>query len=198
MTIRAETTPAKNTGAFALRPERATDMTAREALLDLCFGADRDGRTCQRLREGRLPAEGLAFSATQRRRLVGTLRLWNVAVGGKPVLLLGPIAVDPALQSRGIGAALMRQAIGKARQLGHAAIVLLGDAPYYARFGFSAVKAKDLRLPGPFERERLLGLELRDGALEGAWGMIVATGATASEARGHRTGRSRRLTPQAA
>jgi len=191
MMIQAETTPPKNSGAFAIRRERASDAAAREALLDRCFGADRDGRTCQRLREGRLPADGLAFSATQARRLVGTLRLWNVTVGGQPALLLGPIAVDPALQSRGIGAALMRHAIGKARALGHAAIVLLGDAPYYARFGFAAAKARDLLLPGPFERERLLGLELVDGALDGAWGMIVATGATASEARGHRSARSR-------
>jgi len=192
-----ETTPPKKVFAFALRHERASDVAARERLLDLCFGEDRESRTCQRLRDGRLPAEGLAFTATHRRRLVGTVRLWHVAAGGKDALVLGPLAVEPNLQSVGIGAALMRHAIAEARGRGHQAIVLLGDAPYYARFGFAADKANELKLPGPFERERLLGLELVDGALDGAWGMIVPTGAKAPEARGHR-GRVKRLAAKVA
>ena len=192
-----ETTPAKKALAFALRHERASDVAARERLLDACFGADRESRTCQRLRDGRLPAAGLAFTATHRRRLVGTVRLWHVAAGGKDALVLGPLAVEPNLQSSGIGAALMRHAIAEARALGHQAIVLLGDAPYYARFGFAAEKASQLVLPGPFERERLLGLELTTGALAGAWGMIVPTGAKAPEARGHR-GRVKRLAAKVA
>jgi predicted N-acetyltransferase YhbS len=85
---------------------------------------------------------------------------------------------------------------------GHRAVILLGDAPYYARFGFSAAKTAELILPGAFERERLLGLELADGALDGAWGMIVPTGATAPKARGVRTRKqvrkSARLVPHAA
>lgn len=192
-----ETTPPKQPLAFAIRGERMTDVAARERLLDLCFGADRESRTCQRLREGRLPADGLAFAATQRRRLVGTVRLWHVMAGGKPALMLGPLAVEPGLQSHGIGAALMRHAIAEARRLGHQAIVLLGDAPYYARFSFVADKARDLVLPGPFEPDRLLGLELIDGALAGAWGMTVPTGAKAPEARGHR-GRVKRLAAKVA
>ena len=91
--------------------------------------------------------------------------------------MLGPLAVDPALRTLGIGGALMRHAIEEARKLGHQVIVLLGDAPYYARFGFSADKTAALSLPGPFERDRLLALELRVGALDGAAGMIVPTGA---------------------
>jgi len=192
-----ETTPPKKSLAFAIRSERDCDVAAREKLLDACFGADRESRTCQRLREGRLPADGLAFTATHRRRLVGTVRLWHVVAGGKDALVLGPLAVEPGLQSAGIGAALMRQAIGTARALGHQAIVLLGDAPYYARFGFAAAEAADLVLPGPFERERLLGLELVEGALARAWGMIVPTGAKAPEARGHR-GRVKRLAAKVA
>jgi predicted N-acetyltransferase YhbS len=179
--------------AFVIRNERATDVAAREALLDISFGADRDSRTCQRLREGRLPADDLAFTATVKRRLVGTLRLWHVLAGGRLALVLGPLAVDPDLRSLGIGAALMRRAIERARELGHEAIVLLGDAPYYERFGFSAARAAELMLPGPFERDRLLGLELREGALDGAWGMIVATGTKLPEARGHRRGRVKPL-----
>jgi predicted N-acetyltransferase YhbS len=193
MTTSLETTPPKQPLAFAIRRERLSDVAAREALLDLCFGEDRDGRTCQRLREGRLAADGLAFSATHRRRLVGTVRLWHVLAGGKDALLLGPLAVEPALQSFGIGAALMRHAIEQARLRCFKAIVLLGDAPYYERFGFAAAKAAQLVLPGPFERERLLGLELEDCALDGAWGMIVATGKLTPEARGHRRGRVKRL-----
>ncbi len=193
-----ETTPRKKALAFAIRSERASDVPARERLLDACFGEDRESRTCQRLRDGRLPAEGLAFTATHRRRLVGTVRLWHVAAGGKDALVLGPLAVEPGLQSAGIGAALMRQAIAEARARGHQAIVLLGDAPYYTRFGFAADKASELALPGPFERERLLGLELVDGALDGAWGMIVPTGAAdARQARGHR-GRMKRLATKVA
>ena len=71
----------------------------------------------------------------------------------------------------------MDHALAAAKARGHRAVILLGDAPYYARFGFSPAKAGALSLPGPFEPERLLGLELSEGALDGAWGMIVPTGA---------------------
>jgi predicted N-acetyltransferase YhbS len=162
---------------FAIRAERASDVVAREALLDACFGVNRHTRTCQRLRDGRAPAEGLALSAVRQGRLVGTLRLWHVSVGGVPALVLGPLAVDPSCREFGLGAALMNRALAAAKQLGHGAVILLGDAPYYARFGFSARQTGEISLPGPFERDRLLGLELRDGALDGASGMIVATGA---------------------
>jgi predicted N-acetyltransferase YhbS len=162
---------------FAIRAERASDVVAREALLDACFGVNRHTRTCQRLRDGRAPAEGLALSAVRQGRLVGTLRLWHVSVGGVPALVLGPLAVDPSCRELGLGAALMNRALAAAKQLGHGAVILLGDAPYYARFGFSARQTGEISLPGPFERDRLLGLELRDGALDGASGMIVATGA---------------------
>ena len=166
---------------FVIRAERASDVVAREALLDACFGPNRQARTCQRLRDGRAPAEGLAFSAVRRQglndRLVGTLRLWHVSAGGAPALMLGPLAVDPICRELGVGAALMNHALLAAKARGHGAVILLGDAPYYARFGFSALKTGDISLPGPFERDRLLGLELRDGALDGISGMIAATGA---------------------
>jgi predicted N-acetyltransferase YhbS len=164
---------------FAIRAERTSDVVAREALLDACFGDNRHMRTCQRLRDGRAPAEGLAFSAVAHDgRLVGTLRLWHVSAGGVPALVLGPLAVDSAYRKLGVGAALMVDAIAAAMARGHRAVLLLGDAPYYSRFGFSAEKAKELALPGSFERERLLALELIPGALDGAWGMIVPTGAS--------------------
>src|SRR5580692_7333984 len=171
---------------FVIRAERASDVVAREALLDACFGANRHARTCQRLRDGRAPAEGLAFSAVRQEglkdRLVGTLRLWHVSAGGLPALVLGPLAVDPMCRELGVGAALMNRALAVAEARGHGAVILLGDAPYYVRFGFSALKTGELSLPGPFERDRLLGLELREGALEGAWGMIASTGTPALKA----------------
>jgi predicted N-acetyltransferase YhbS len=161
---------------YEIRAERSSDVAARESLLDVCFGASRHARICQRLRDGRLPAEGLAFSAVVQGRLVGTIRLWHVDAGGRAALMLGPLAVDPGVRDLGLGGALMTHAIAEAEARGHGAIVLLGDAPYYARFGFTPAKMADLALPGPFERNRLLGLELRAGALDGASGVIVATG----------------------
>ena len=165
---------------FAIRAERASDVVAREALLDACFGENRHARTCQRLRDGRAPAEGLAFSAMAEGRLVGTLRLWHVSAGGSRALVLGPLAVEASCRKLGVGTALMDHALAAAKARGHRAVILLGDAPYYARFGFTAAKTGALSLPGPFERERLLGLELAEGALDGAWGMIVPTGAGAA------------------
>jgi predicted N-acetyltransferase YhbS len=163
------------TAPFAIRAERASDAVAREALLDACFGENRQTRTCQRLRDGRAPAEGLALSAVREGRLVGTVRLWHVSAGGIPALMLGPLAVEDSSRKLGVGAALMDHALAAATARGHRAVILLGDAPYYARFGFSASKTSELSLPGPFERNRLLGLELVEGALDGAWGMIVPT-----------------------
>src|SRR6202012_4934951 len=161
------------TAPFAIRAERASDVVAREALLDACFGGNRHTRTCQRLRDGRAPAEGLALTAVREGKPVGTVRLWHVSAGGIPALVLGPLAVDEDCRKLGVGAALMNRALAAARALGHGAVILLGDAPYYARFGFSARKTAELALPGPFERDRLLALELRDGALDGVPRMIA-------------------------
>ncbi len=184
---------------FAIRAERASDVVARETLLDACFGVNRQTRTCQRLRDGRVPAEGLALSAVCNGRLVGTLRLWHVSAGGVPALTLGPLAVDPSCRKLGIGRALVQRALAAAKARGHGAVLLFGDAPYYARFGFSALKTGELRLPGPFEPDRLLGLELREGALDGAWGMIVPTGTIAApQPKPLLAARSRKLAPRAA
>src|SRR5260370_35651492 len=135
---------------FAIRAERASDVVAREALLDACFGENRHARTCQRLRDRRAPAEGLALSAVREGRLVGTVRLWHVSAGGVPALVLGPLAVDDDCRQLGVGAALMDHALAAATPRGHRAVILLGAAPYYARFGFSPVKTANLSLPGPF------------------------------------------------
>jgi predicted N-acetyltransferase YhbS len=183
---------------FAIRAERASDAAPREALLDACFGVNRHARTCQRLRDGRAPAEGLALSAVLQGQLVGTIGLWHVNAGGVPALVLGPLAVNPKCRKLGIGAALVNHALAAAKRLGHGAVILLGDAPYYARFGFSTLKTAELSLPGPFERDRLLGLELHDGALDGAWGMIAPSGAAALQRKPRLTGKARKLASHAA
>jgi predicted N-acetyltransferase YhbS len=200
MTALRKTPVALSTDAapFAIRAERASDAVAREALLDACFGANRHARACHRLRDGRAPADGLALSAICQGRLVGTLRLWHVNAGGAQALVLGPLAVDPLYRKHGIGGALMNHALAAAKARGHGAVVLLGDATYYARFGFSGRKTGELSLPGPFERDRLLGLELRDGALDGAWGMIAPTGKAAPQGKPRFSARLRKLASHAA
>ena len=160
-----------------IRNEAPADVAGREALLDAAFGDVRLTKTAERLREGRLPADGLSFVARTRAGVAGTVRLWDVSAGpGRPALLLGPLAVAAPERNRGIGQALVRHALRAARRAGHAAVILVGDEPYYGRFGFSSGKTGALWLPGPYERERLLACELEPGALDGARGLIGATG----------------------
>jgi predicted N-acetyltransferase YhbS len=143
-----------------ITPEVATDLPVREALLDRAFGKrERRRKTSERLREGRLPAEGLAFAARNSRgRLIG--------------MLLGPLAVDCAYQRHGIGARLMLHGLAEAKRLGHKAVLLVGDEPYYGRFGFSRETAEGLSMPGPIELKRFLGLELVPDALRDAEGLV--------------------------
>ncbi|GBU18125.1 MULTISPECIES: N-acetyltransferase [Methylobacterium] len=160
-----------------IRDQHLGDVPARERLLDTCFGTSRFAKSSERLREGRRHADGLALSAIRNGRLVGTVRLWHVEAGpARPALLLGPLAVDPAIQRQGLGSVLMHAVLGRAEARGHGAVLLVGDAPYYARFGFEQGPAAELFMPGPFERARFLGLELRPGALAGASGVLRPTG----------------------
>ncbi len=159
------------------REERPGDVPAREALLDAAFGPGRHRKTCAKLRRGRAPAQGLALVAEHEGTLVGTIRLWHVAsASGHDMLLLGPVAVDDAYRCYGIGGALIRLAIEKAAMLGHKAIMLVGDAPYYVRFGFGHDVVAEIALPGPVEIDRVLGIELLPGGLAGATGLLRATG----------------------
>lgn len=167
--------------SLVLRDERASDVSAREALLDAAFGEARFTKTCERLREGRLPSRGLAFVAVDDGELVGTLRLWDVNAGGIRALMLGPLAVAKSHQSLGLGGTMIRNALARAKQLRHGAVILVGDAPYYNRFGFERRLATSLELPGPVDAARFLGLELREGALAQASGLVCATGRLAGQ-----------------
>ena len=168
---------------FTIDAENPSDVVARENLLDRAMGPNRRKKSSEKIRRGRIPAEGLALVARDGDgHVIGTVRLWNVEAGvnseGTPInaLLLGPLAVDAAFEGKGIGAALMRAAILEAKNRQHGAILLVGDAAYYERFGFFAEGARHLVMPGPFERSRFLALELVEGWLDGAAGMIVPTG----------------------
>ena len=165
------------TSGVTLRDERAGDVGARERLLDASFGAARFEKTCERLREGRVAARSLALVAKDGEALVGTLRFWHVQAGGSPALLLGPLAVARSYRKLGLGAALMRMGLDRAASLGHKAVILVGDEPYYSRFGFARAPAQNLDLPGWYDPARFLGLELETGALAHATGMVIATGA---------------------
>jgi predicted N-acetyltransferase YhbS len=158
-----------------IRNETRLDARAREVLLDQAFGDSRFAKTAERLREGRLPA--MSFIAANRTGVIGTLRLWNVSAGpNRSALLLGPLAIAVPMRNRGLGTALVQHALRAANREGHAAVLLVGDAPYYGRFGFSSQKTGSLWLPGPYERDRLLACELEPGALDGATGLIGAAG----------------------
>ena len=159
-----------------IRAELSSDINAREALLTAAFGPNRLRKTSEKLRMGRVPA--LAFTAVDDKgKLIGTTRLWNIIAGSAgSSLLLGPLAVDCKHQGTGIGRALMEQAIFAARDLGANSIVLVGDEPYYSRFGFNSALTRSLHLSGPVERNRFLGLELEPQALDDAEGLVAASG----------------------
>lgn len=160
-----------------IESESANDVLAREALLDRAMGKARVLKPSERLREGRLPADGLALVARDGDRLVGSVRLWHVAAGGRPALLLGPLAIEPDLQGKGVGGGLMQVALSRAALQGHKAVILVGDPEYYGRFGFTCSPTGGLMMPGRVERRRFLGLDLAAGALAGAEGRVIATGA---------------------
>ena len=163
--------------------ERTADICAREALLDRAMGKARVLKPSERLRRGRVSAAGLALAAHEHGRLVGTVRLWNVDAGGKPALLLGPLAVDPTAQGEGIGSGLMQFALARATDLGHGSVILVGDPEYYARFGFTAALTDGLVMPAPVVRRRFLGLELGTHSLASAHGLILPTGPKTRDSR---------------
>jgi len=165
-----------NCDAIRIAGEAARDHVAREKLLNICFGEERFAKTCERLREGRVPARHLALVAKDKGALIGTLRFWHVRAGEVDALLLGPLAVAPSHRACGLGGALMRTGLARAKALGHKAVMLVGDEPYYSRFGFSRSLAERLDLPGFYEPARFLAHELVPGALAQAQGMVQASG----------------------
>ena len=161
--------------------ERPEDAVLIEPLLDKCFGADRFNKTAYKIREHIKPLPELSFVTCEGDQLLATSRYWPILIGAvTPAVLLGPIAVEPALQGKGIGVALIRRTLDEAVGLGHKIVVLVGDPEYYGQFGFLSASARGLQLPGPVEDRRFLVKECGVGALKNVSGMI--TGASLPEA----------------
>jgi len=153
--------------------ERPQDAALLDPLLDRTFGPDRYQKTVYRLRDGLAPAPGLAFSALDTaEELLGSLRFWPVRIGAAGAILLGPLAVEPALQGMGIGRALVRHGLDTARALGERICVVVGEPNYYQPFGFANAGAAGLRLPGPVDAHRFQVLELVSGALATVSGRV--------------------------
>ncbi len=162
---------------YRIVPEPPEAAPQIDALLDRAFGPGRRKKTAQMLRDGQTPAAGLSLIAKEDGRLIGTIRFWHVRIGGRvPALLLGPVAVDSDERGRGIGAALIRRGLAVARSQGHGAVILVGDEPYYRRFGFRAELTRRLTLPGPVDRRRFLALELVPRAMAPAAGRVHPAG----------------------
>lgn len=157
-----------------IRQETPADGPAIERLHARAFGPGRFARTAYRLREGATPLPELCFTALVGTYLVGSVRIFPVEAGGRPLLALGPLTVDPSFSSRGIGAGLMQAGLDAARAGGHGLVVLVGDAPYYRRFGFSPVPIGRLNLPGPVDPARFLWLGLAEGAQAVSGGIVGA------------------------
>lgn len=158
-----------------LREEKQEDWWEVEALYDLCFAPGREALSSYRLRDGIEPVRGLsrlAFDADG--SLAGAIRYWPVRVSGAQVLLLGPVAVHPIHQGEGLGGALIRDSLAAGRRLGWARVLLVGDAPYYGRFGFTRLTG--VEMPPPTNPDRILGLALTPGAWAGLSGSVERDG----------------------
>ena len=157
---------------MSLAVESAEDWWEVEALYDLCFAPGREALSSYRLRDGVDPvAELCLWLRDETGALVAAIRHWPVRVGDAPALLLGPIAVHPTRQGEGLAGILIRESLARAAVSGWTRVMLVGDAPYYARFGFS--KLTDVRMPPPTNPERVLGHEVQPGAWAGISGMTT-------------------------
>lgn len=153
-------------------PQTPADSAPIEKLEERAFGPGRFARTAYRLREGMEPDLGLSFVAHVGTLLVGANRMTPILVGDVPALLLGPLTVEPAFRSQGLGEALVKKSLDAARAAGHGLVLLVGDRDYYARLGFERVPRGKITMPGPVDPDRLLYCELREGALEEASGRM--------------------------
>jgi predicted N-acetyltransferase YhbS len=160
-----------------LEVETAQDYWEVEALYDLCFAPGREALSSYRLRDGVEPVRALCLVLRDDTGALGAaIRFWPVCVGGKRALLLGPVAVHPTRQGEGLGGRLIAESLDRARVLGWARVMLVGDAPYYRRFGFE--KLEGVIMPPPTNPDRVLGQDLRPGAWDGVQGAVQRFGGT--------------------
>ena len=157
---------------YRLEEETEADWWEVEALYDLCFAPGRTALSSYRLRDGVPTVSDLcAVLRDADGTLAAAIRYWPAEVGGEDVLLLGPVAVHPTRQGEGLGALLITESLAEAKKLGWERVLLVGDAPYYSRFGFR--KLEDVVMPPPTNPDRVLGLPLVAGAWAGVRGAVT-------------------------
>ncbi len=156
---------------IGLKPETEADWWEVEALFDLCFAPGREALSSYRLRDGVSAVPGLSLVARDENGiLAGAIRFWPVRVGTAEALLLGPVAVHPTHQGEGLGAVLIQGGLEAARAQGWHRVMLVGDAPYYGRFGFE--RLDHVEMPPPTNPLRVLGQALRPGAWDNVSGVV--------------------------
>jgi predicted N-acetyltransferase YhbS len=158
--------------SLTILPEAADDAAAIEHLHERTFGPGRYARTAFRIRERITHRLDLSFTARIGTLLVGSVRLSPITIGSAKALLLGPLTVEPPFRGHGVGRALIERALAEAKAKGHRLVLLVGDEPYYGRYGFTIVPKGQARMPGPVDPKRLLIAELVPGALDGVGGPI--------------------------
>jgi predicted N-acetyltransferase YhbS len=163
--------------AYSLRLEEPEDVWEVEALFDLCFVPGREALSSYRLRDGVAALGTLCLVARDADAvLAGALRVWPVQIETiraeqAPALLVGPIAVHPTRQGEGLGGLMIETALARARDAGWARAMLVGDAPYYRRFGFAPLAG--VEMPPPTNPDRILGVALTEGAWAGISGKVL-------------------------
>ena len=167
-----------------IRLEAAADRAAVETLVAEAFGPERFAKTVYMFRDGVPPVASLSLVAEAAEGILGSLRFWPVEIAGAtPALLLGPLVTAPAAQGQGIGSTLMREGLARAAAEGHRLVILVGDEPYYRRFGFSRSLTRRLQMPGWVAPERFLARELMAGAMTDVAGPVGRVGETVEEVR---------------
>jgi predicted N-acetyltransferase YhbS len=159
--------------SLVIRTEAPADADAIERLHERAFGPGRFARTAHRIREGAPHLLELSFTALVGTLLVGSVRMTPVRAGEAAGLFLGPLTVDPAFENRGIGGVLIERSLEAARAGAYGFVLLVGDEPYYGRFGFRRVPAGRLIMPGPVDPDRLLVAELASGSFDKAHGAVL-------------------------
>jgi predicted N-acetyltransferase YhbS len=162
--------------SFPVEYTKTTDQPLIEQLLDIAFGIERRVKTSYRLREGNTPADGLSLVVRDAEvGVAGSISFWPLPIGstGTPALLLGPLVVHPKRQNLGVGLSLMQEGLARAKGQGHRLVILVGDAPYYARVGFRKLPEGQLLMPGPVDPKRLLYVDLVPGALAEMHGLVL-------------------------
>jgi predicted N-acetyltransferase YhbS len=159
--------------SFEIRLETDGDAQALSQLSAQAFGPGRFTRSAYRVREGVPPVASLCLCGLLDGKLVGGIRFTAIRIGeSEGSALLGPLVVDPAVKGKGYGKALVGEGLARARAEGFSLVLLIGDMPYYGRFGFQPVPPGQIGLPGPVDPARLLAVQLVPGALAGASGMV--------------------------